>query len=198
MQLFLSTSMCCMCVCVCVMVDACYIVSFAIIMLNTSLHNSNVKHKVWIHELTPTTCQLSYTRTQLLYSPPWSSLFLWTEILTMERTCPQIYLRWVGTHTFFLSLSLSFSLSLSLCVSCTITIVRWFFSPGLFWCYPTESIPVSSQCRWACRGLLQPRSPRLPHQTRSVSSPPLRSWGRMKGLILASSTPYYHEGGWRG
>jgi Sec7-like guanine-nucleotide exchange factor len=26
--------------------DACYILSFAIIMLNTSLHNPNVKHKV--------------------------------------------------------------------------------------------------------------------------------------------------------
>lgn len=27
--------------------DACYILSFAIIMLNTSLHNPNVKNKVW-------------------------------------------------------------------------------------------------------------------------------------------------------
>ncbi len=36
----------CVCVCVCVCVDACYIVSFAIIMLNTSLHNPNVKKRV--------------------------------------------------------------------------------------------------------------------------------------------------------
>ncbi len=32
------------CVCVCV-TDTCYILSFAIIMLNTSLHNPNVKDK---------------------------------------------------------------------------------------------------------------------------------------------------------
>ena len=51
----------CVCVCVCVIVqnnaiflslsstlhtDTCYILSFAIIMLNTTLHNANVKHKV--------------------------------------------------------------------------------------------------------------------------------------------------------
>ena len=30
----------------CTFTDACYILSFAIIMLNTSLHNPNVKHKV--------------------------------------------------------------------------------------------------------------------------------------------------------
>lgn len=34
----------CVCVCVCV-IDTCYILSFAIIMLNTSLHNPNVKDK---------------------------------------------------------------------------------------------------------------------------------------------------------
>ena len=38
--------------------DACYILSFAIIMLNTSLHNANVKNKVYIHTSLTCTCTL--------------------------------------------------------------------------------------------------------------------------------------------
>lgn len=41
-NLFLIPVLWCVCVCV---TDTCYILSFAIIMLNTSLHNPNVKEK---------------------------------------------------------------------------------------------------------------------------------------------------------
>lgn len=71
--------------------DACYILSFSIIMLNTTLHNPNVKDKVICHMIITWLSWLIFIPNSLM----WISLYQWTEVSMMEVTFLLICWGWV-------------------------------------------------------------------------------------------------------